>query len=140
MEIRGERATVSERVTAALVLAARDMRDEFARALVPLSDVALVHCVIAAMRRHLHVFLPQDELAETAIEGENIDAVAGSVDELRARAVQDISRDELRGSRPEEILYPAAVFGGPLLHREDCAERSVYVSVRGPVDRIVEYA
>src|SRR6266576_4062561 len=101
MKIRGERSAVSQRVTGALVLAAGEMRDEFARALVPLSDVALVNRVIAAMRRHLHVFLPQNKFAETAIEGENIDAVAGGVNKLRTRTVEDISRDELRGSRAE---------------------------------------
>src|SRR5260370_23413777 len=84
MEIRGERATVAKRVAGALVLAAGDMRDEFTRALVPLSPVSLVHRVGAAMRRHLHVFLPQDKLAKAAIEREDIDAVASGVDELRA--------------------------------------------------------
>ncbi len=116
------------------------MRDEFTRALVPLSHVALVHRVGAAMRRHLHVFLPQDKLAEAAIEREDIDAVASGVNELRAGTVEDVSRDDLRTSRTEEIFYAGAVFGRALFQGEDSAERSIYVGVRGPVDRIVEYA
>src|SRR5712692_2392812 len=140
MEIRGERAAVSKRVTGALVHPAGDLGEKFARSVVPLSRVALVHRVSAAMRRHLYVFFPEDEFAEAAVEREDIDAVARGVNQLRARAIQDVSRDDLRASRHEEILDAGAVALRTLLHGEDRAERSVYICVRGSVDRIVEYA
>ncbi len=87
MEVGGECAAVSQRIASSFVLAAGDMREELARALMPLGGVGLVDGVGSAVRGHLHVFLPENELAERAIERENIDARARGINQLRRRTI-----------------------------------------------------
>src|SRR5208282_6614403 len=116
------------------------MSEELARALVPLAGVGLVDGIHSPMRRHLHVFLPQNELAERSIEREDIDACACRVNQLRCRAIKNVSRDQLLTSRHEDVLDSMIMPVRALLDGEDCAQRTVHVDIRRPVDRIVEHA
>src|SRR5208282_693922 len=106
------------------------MRDEFARSVVPLPHIALIDRIGCPTGRHLHVLFPEDELTASSIECEDIDAGAGAIHELRGRAVQDVSRDELLTSRNEDVVDTGPVSGRASLDREDGAERTVYVGIR----------
>src|ERR1700733_3527078 len=140
MEVGGERTRVSERVAGPFIFATGYMREELARALVPLARIGLVDCVGRTVGRRLHVFIPQNEFANRLIEREDIDAGTRGIHELRGRPIEHVARDNLLRSRGEDVLDLFALAGGTLLNGEDSAERTVYVGVRRPVDRIVEYA
>src|ERR1700685_2673602 len=130
MEVGGEGTAVSKRIASSFVFATSNMREELARALVPLARVGLIDRIGSPVRRHLHVLFPQDELAERPIERENIDARTRSVNELRRRTIQYIACDELLRSRDEDVVDPCAVAGRAFLDGEDSAERTVYIGIR----------
>src|ERR1700733_5862661 len=87
MEVGGECAAVSQRIARSFVFATRDMRQELTRTLMPLARIGLVDGVNAPVRRHLHVFLPENEFAEASIEGENFDTRPRTINQLRRRTI-----------------------------------------------------
>src|SRR5208282_6388535 len=114
MKIRGERARIAQRVAGRFVLAAGEMFDELARVRMELGDIAVVDRIGAAAPRHLHVFAPQNKLVDALVEGKNVDARTGSINELRAGTEEDVARDDLLVAGPQDVVDSDAVAFRPL--------------------------